>query len=104
MPQGHRLLRAEATPQVVRVDPVDGEALAIELEDGQPRSVEPLELRIAGDVDLAELEAELGLKRRQVFARALAEVAVAGDVEGEFVQGYKPRMTLASATRCTASP
>jgi hypothetical protein len=87
VPQGRRLLRTEATPELVRLDPVDRQPLAAELEHGQPCAVHAFELRLAGDVNLVELEPELGLERRQLLPRALAEVAVAGDVEREPAQG-----------------
>ena len=41
----------------------------------------PLELGDAGDVDLLDLEAELGAEPLEVGAGEVAEMAVAGDVE-----------------------
>jgi hypothetical protein len=77
----------EPPPELVRLHAVDGDALAVELEHRQPFPVAPLELRLAGDVDLDELEAEFGPQRLELLAGALAEVAVATDVKDEGAQG-----------------
>ena len=63
---------------VVREDP-----LAVDLDDGQPLAVARLELGIAGDVDLLELEVLLAAQLGQLRSRALAEMAVGGVVEGD---------------------
>ncbi len=63
---------------VVREDP-----LAIDLDHGQPLAVARLELRLAGDVDLVELEGLLGAQLDQLRSRALAEMAVGSVVEGD---------------------
>jgi hypothetical protein len=81
------LPRREPPPELVRLHAVDGDALAVELEHRQPFPVAPLELRLAGDIDLDELETELGPQRLELLAGALAEVAVAADVERERAQG-----------------
>ena len=60
---------------------VDEEAGSIELDHGQPLAVAPLEVRVAADVDLLELEPELVAERRELTARRLAEVAAVGVVE-----------------------
>jgi hypothetical protein len=60
---------------------VDERALAVDLDHGQPLAVESLELRVAGDVDLLELERELRAQRLQLAAGPLAEVAALGRVE-----------------------
>ena len=87
------------------LDAVDGDALAVDLDHRDPLAVAALELRHAGDVDLVDLELELGRKRPELAARPLAQVAVTGDVERDGGgQGYSPRIVLASATRETASP
>ena len=63
---------------VVREDP-----LAVDLDHGQPLAVARLEVGIAGDVDLVELEALLAAQLCQLRSRALAEVAVERVVEGD---------------------
>jgi hypothetical protein len=90
VPEGSRKgpsLPSETPPQRVRLDPVDRQPLAVELEHGEPFAVTPLEVGIAGDLDLLDVEAELGAERLQVLARPLAEVAIARDVERERGQG-----------------
>jgi hypothetical protein len=62
---------------------VDEGALAVDLDDGQELAKAPLQLGIAADVDLLEVERDLradGVDRRP---RALAEVAAARGVERE---------------------
>ncbi len=63
---------------VVREDP-----LAVDLDHGQPLAVARLELRLAGDVDLLQLEALFAAQLGQLRPRALAEMAVGGVVEGD---------------------
>jgi len=64
--------------QVVREDP-----LAFDLDHGQPLAVTRLEVRLAGDVDLLELERLLIAELGQLRSRALAEMAVGSVVEGD---------------------
>jgi hypothetical protein len=71
----------EAPPEGALVEVVDERAGAVDLDDGQPLAVRRLELRVAGDVDLLELEAELVAQPDELRARALAEVAPLGVVE-----------------------
>jgi len=73
--------RLRARPQHLRFHPVDGDSLTLELDHGDPFAVGPLELGDAGDVDLLDLEAELGAEPLEVGAGEVAEMAVAGDVE-----------------------
>jgi hypothetical protein len=61
---------------VVRED-----ALAVDLDHGQPLAVAPFEVGIAGDVDLLQLEALFDTQRGQLRPGALAEVAVRRVVE-----------------------
>ena len=68
-------------PQRCRLDPVDRDPVALDLDHRDPLAVAPLELRHAGDVDLLDVEAELGGQCPELVARPLAQVAVAGDVE-----------------------
>jgi hypothetical protein len=65
------------------VDVVHERALALDLDHRQPLAVARLELRIAGDVDLLEVE---GMGLPNLCERApgtLAEVAVLGVVEDD---------------------
>ena len=80
------MCRSEASrlrpgPELGRFHPVDGDSLTLELDHGDPFAVGPLELGDAGDVDLLDLEAELGAEPLEVGAGEVAEMAVAGDVE-----------------------
>jgi hypothetical protein len=59
---------------------VDKGSLAVDLHDGQPLAVAGLELRMAGDVHLCEIELDLLRERGNRLLRTLAEVA-AGRVE-----------------------
>ena len=85
-------------------DPVHGHPLAVDLDHGDPLAVATLELWNAGDVDLGHFEAELGRELTELLPRPLAQVAVAGYEEGDRLQGYSPRIVLASATRETPRP
>jgi hypothetical protein len=86
------------------LDPVDRDLLAADLDHGDPLPEALLELRDPGDVDLVDLEPQLRRERLELVARAVAQVAVSGRVEGDRPQGYSPRIVLASATRETARP
>jgi hypothetical protein len=91
----------ELAAQRGRVDVVDERALAADLDDRQPLAIALLELGVAGDVDLAKLDA-LADERR---TRPLAQVAALGAIENDVAAyGYMPRVVVASATRCTATP
>jgi hypothetical protein len=63
---------------VVREDP-----LAVDLDHGQPLAVARLELRLAGDVDLLELERLLAAQLGQLRSRTLTQMAVGSVVEGD---------------------
>ena len=65
------------------VDVVDEGALASDLHHREPFPVGGLELGIAGDVDLLELEVLVAAHLGQLSSRALAEMAVGGVVEGD---------------------
>jgi hypothetical protein len=77
----------EARAQRALVDPVDREPLAVELDDGNGGTMGALEHRVARDVHLAQLEAELGLQALELLARDRAEVAAGRLVEGDDAQG-----------------
>jgi hypothetical protein len=62
----------------IRRDVVDEGALAVDLDHRQPLAIPSLELWIAADVDLLELERDLGARRHQHLAGAPAEVAPGG--------------------------
>lgn len=63
-----------------------------------------LQLRVARHVDLLELEAELLAEPDELVAGPLAQMAPVGVEERDVGYGYSPRVTVASATRCTAMP
>jgi hypothetical protein len=86
------------------LDAVDGDAIAVDLDHRDPPSIAVLELGNTGDVDLGDTEAELRREGSELLPRALAQVAIAGDEERDRLQGYSPRIVLASATRETARP
>ena len=92
--------------QRTSVDVVDEGALTLDLDDAQPLAVARLEPGIAGDVDLLELERAIRTRGRDDRARPLAQVAALRVVDRDLGTGYgyRPRVTVASATRCTASP
>jgi hypothetical protein len=85
------------------VDEVRESLLAAHLDHGDPRPVAPLQLGIAGDVDLLELEGNVLPHPPEHATRAVAEMAVPGRVEPDPLYGYRPRVTVASETRPTAS-
>ena len=58
--------------------------LAVDLHHRQPLPVARLEVRVARDVDLHELEAELGPQLLELLPRALAEVAARRVVERDY--------------------
>jgi hypothetical protein len=66
-----------------RLDPVDRDALSLDLDHRDPLAVAAFELRDAGDVDLVDDEPELGREVGELAARPIAQVAVAGDIEGD---------------------
>jgi hypothetical protein len=59
-----------------RIEVVDEGPLAVDLDDWQPLAVPGLELRVAADVDLLELELVLDSELPERARRTLAEVAV----------------------------
>ena len=59
----------------------------VDLDDREPLAVFGLEGLVAGDIDLAEREAELGLERPDLGERPLAEVAARRVVDDD-VGGY----------------
>ena len=57
------------------MDVVREHPLAVDLDHREPLPVAGLELRVAGDVDLLEREAELGAELLELRARPVAEMA-----------------------------
>jgi hypothetical protein len=80
------------TPERIGLEVVGEPPPAIDLDDREPLPVAGLELRIARDVDLAELEVELVAEAAQLLERALAEMAPGCVVDGD----------LRSTDRCHA--
>ena len=86
------------------LDEVCERPLAVDLHDRKPLAVAGLELRVAADVDLLEVEPELVPRGTYDALRGGAEVAPLGVVEDDLGYGYKPRVIVASETRWTARP
>jgi hypothetical protein len=86
------------------VDEVRERLLAVDLDDRQKLSVARLELRVAGDVDLVQVELDVLPDRGERRPRPLAKTAVLSGVKNYLGYGYRPRVVVASETRCTASP
>jgi len=71
----------------VRLDVIREPAAAVDLDDRQPLPVLGLERGVAGDVHLAELEAQLSAEPRDDAAGALAEMAPLRVVEDDLGYG-----------------
>jgi hypothetical protein len=67
---------AQATPQPIRVDEVGEGLLAVHEDDGNALAIAALEVGVVGDVDVLELERELGSDLGEHPPGALAQVAV----------------------------
>jgi hypothetical protein len=65
------------------LDEVRERSPAVDLHDGQPRAIAGLELGVAADVDLVQLEPELLLRPADDAARGRAEMAALGVVEDD---------------------
>ena len=74
-------------PERVRLHVVREAAPAVDLDHGQPFPVFGLEGGIAGDVDLAQVEAELLVELGDHAAGFLAEMAARGVVDDDFGYG-----------------
>jgi hypothetical protein len=66
----------QAAPQPVRVDEVGEGLLAVHQDDGNVLAIAALEVGVVGDVDVLELERELGSDLGEHPPGALAQVAV----------------------------
>ena len=86
------------------LDEVRERTLAVDLHNRDPLAVVAFELRVAGDVDLLQLEAELVPRGVDDPLRRRAEMAVFGVIEDDAGYGYRPRVMVASETRWTARP
>jgi hypothetical protein len=71
----------------VRLDVVGETAPSVDLDHRQPFAVLGLEGGIPGDVDLAQVEAELLPERRDDAAGALAQVAARGVIDDDVGYG-----------------
>ena len=68
-----------------RLDAVDG-------DDRDPLAVAPLEVRVGGDIDLLELERDVGADLPEDPPGALAQVAPGGGVERDAAQRLRRRL------------
>ena len=75
------------SPEGVRLDVIGETAAPVDLDHRQPFPVFGLERGVAGDVHLAEVEAELVPKVCDHAAGALAEMAPIGVVEDDLGYG-----------------
>jgi hypothetical protein len=73
--------------QGVGLDVVGETAPPVDLHDREPLAVLGLEGRVAGDVDLAEVEAELALQVADHAAGALTQVAARSVVDDDLRYG-----------------
>jgi len=62
----------------IGLDVVGETAPAVDLDDREPLPIRGLERRIAADVHLQQIEAELVAERAHLFERALAQMAALG--------------------------
>ena len=70
------------SPQRIGLDVIGETAPPVDLDHRQPLPVLGLEGRVAADVDLAQVEAELGVERAHLRERALTEMTPLGVVNG----------------------
>ena len=76
-------LCAHFATECICIDVIDEGALAVDLDDRQPLPESRLEVGIAADVDLLELERNVGADALEHAAGALAEVAALRVVEND---------------------
>jgi hypothetical protein len=79
--------RVELPRQRVREHVVDERPLAVDLDHGQPFAVASLELGVACDVDVAELEPPLAPNLLDNCASSIAEVAPHRVIQNDLRQG-----------------
>jgi len=73
----------EPAPHCIRWHEVDERLLAVDLDDREQLAIPSLELGVAVDQDLLELEAELVPQRQNGLARTLAKMTPLGAVEND---------------------
>jgi hypothetical protein len=88
----------------IGLDEVRERPLAVDLNDRKPLAVAGLELRVAADIDLLQVEPEVVPSGTHDTLRGGTEVAPLGVVEDDVGYGYRPRVIVASETRWTARP
>jgi hypothetical protein len=93
-----RGLCLESSAQAVGVHEVREGLLPVDLDDRDPLPVGTLELGIAGDVDLDELEPDVGADGLDHPRRALAEMAALRPVEGHPAPGGRHRVMVKTAS------
>ena len=81
-------LDAEAASQAIGVDEVGKRLLVPDENDGDPLTVAALELRIARDVDLLQLERDVGTDALDHPPCALAEMTAGRRVQGDADRFY----------------
>jgi hypothetical protein len=87
------------------MDVVGKGLLTVDFDDRDQLPVPGLELRVAADVGLAQLEPELVSELAHLTQCTLTEVATLRVVDDDLGRyGYSPRVIVASATRPTATP
>src|SRR6266699_6614682 len=80
---GRRLCSRELAPERLGLDVVGADALAVDLDDGDQLAVARLQLGVALDRDLDQLEPQLVTKLGELCLRPPAEVAALGLVEDD---------------------
>src|SRR5262249_37334669 len=95
-----RVRLCESPAESIGRHEVDERPLAVDLDDRQQLAVAGLELRVAVDQDLLQLEAELVAEGRHGLPRALAEVAPLCGVEND----VRDRGRASSSPRRRGSP
>ena len=84
---GHRLCCRQLAPEGLRLNVVSANPLAVDLDDRDQFAVTLLELGVAVDRDLGELETELAAELGELCLGPLAEVAARSPVKDD------PRVT-----------
>jgi hypothetical protein len=80
---GRSLCSRELAPERLRLNVIGAHALAVDLDDGDQLAVARLQLGVAVDRNLDELEPELVTKLGELCFRPLAEVAALCLVEDD---------------------
>src|SRR6266566_599357 len=90
---GRRLCSRELAPEGLGLHVVGADALAVDLDDGDQLAVTRLQLSVALDRDLDQLEPELIAKLGELGLRPLAKVAALGFVEDDLRRLRRPGTT-----------